>query len=220
VFRDAYDADTHVVLLTANGDSFSVGGDFSWFEDCIENPELWRQAIRDGEQIIEGILNLEKPIVAKLPGDAIGGGATYSLFCDIIVAPEDAKIGDPHVKAGLTAGDGGAVIWPLLTSINKAKELLMRGSIISAAKAEDLGLVNHAVPADELDATVDEIIEDLANGPQLATRYTKMAVNDHIEFAVTNILRESLAMEGITQVHRDHEEAVQAFLSDRRPDFE
>lgn len=219
VFREAHDSDARIVLLTGNGDAFSVGGDFDWFQDCIEDPQKWREAMSDGEDIIRDIVNIEKPVVAKLNGDAIGGGATYALFCDIVVASQDARIGDPHVRAGLAAGDGGAIIWPLLTSINKAKELLMTGELLSAEEALELGVINYAVPASDLDDKTDEIIDELAAGPQLAIRYTKMSVNNWVEFGINNIFRESLALEAVTQQHEDHRQAVEDFRNKRRPNY-
>lgn len=219
VFKESQDSDARVVLLTGNGDTFSVGGDFEWFQDCIDDPQKWRDAMSDGEDIIKDIINIEKPVIAKLNGDAIGGGATYALFCDIVVASEDARIGDPHVKAGLAAGDGGAVIWPLLTGINKAKELLMTGRLLSAQEALEMGVVSHAVPETDLDEKTDEIINELASGPQLAIRYTKMAVNGWVELGLNNIFRESLALEAVTQQHEDHRQAVEDFRNKRQPNY-
>ena len=91
---------------------------------------------------------------ARLNGHAIGLGATLALFCDVIIAAEHAKIGDPHVNAGLVAGDGGAVIWPQLVGFARAKEYLLTGDLMSATEAERIGLINHVVAADELDAKV------------------------------------------------------------------
>jgi enoyl-CoA hydratase len=91
--------------------------------------------------------------------------------------------------------------------------------LVSAEEAEDIGLINYAVAPDELDDRVDEMIDKLASRPQIAVRYTKKAVNNWVEEAVNDILTESLALEGISQTHADHEEAVTAFLEDREPDF-
>ena len=97
---------------------------------------------QSGRRILHNMLWVEQPIVCALNGVAAGLGATIALFCDIIYASDQARIGDTHVKAGLVAGDGGAVIWPLLVGVAKAKELLMTGDIIDAAEAERIGLVN------------------------------------------------------------------------------
>jgi enoyl-CoA hydratase len=222
VFKDAYESDTRVVLLTGNGDAFSAGGDLDFMKERVENPEKhpFTRSLREAEEIIEDIINLEKPIIAKVNGHATGLGATIALFCDIVYADEDAKIGDPHVNVGLVAGDGGAVIWPLLTDIHKAKELLMTGDLVTATEAEELGLVNYAVPSEELDDRVDEMIDKLATGPQTAIRYTKVALNEWLHLGVSNILRESLAFEYISQQDPDHEEAINAFLEDRQPEYE
>lgn len=221
VFRDAYESDTRVVVLTGNGNVFSAGGDIEGMKTRIENPRHrpFTESLREGETIIRDIINLEKPLIAKVNGHATGLGATLALFCDLVYMEEDAKIGDPHVNVGYVAGDGGAVIWPLLTNVHKAEELLMTGELISASEAEEIGLINYVVAPKQLDDRVDEMIDNLATGPQLAMRYTKMAINNWIEDGVNNILRESLALEGISSHQPDHEEAVDAFLEERTPNF-
>jgi enoyl-CoA hydratase len=132
---------------------------------------------------------------------------------------DDARIGDPHVKVALAAADGGAVIWPLLTSMNKAKEYLLTGDLMSAEEAVDLGLVNYAVPPEELDERTDEMVEKLATGSQTAIRYTKKTLNAWLEFGNNLALTRGLALEATGQQHPDHEEAVEAFLEKRRPNF-
>lgn len=219
VFGEAYETDARVVVLTGKGDAFSAGGDVNWMKHNIENPENFQRTMREGEQIVEDIVNLEKPIIAKVNGDATGLGATLALFCDIVMMSEDARIGDPHVKVALVAGDGGAVIWPLLTSLNKAKELLMTGDLVSAEEAGELGLANHVVPANELDERTDEMIDKLASGPQPAIQYTKKTLNSWLQLGNNLALTEGIALEAVGQQHPDHEEAVDAFLESRRPNF-
>jgi len=119
-------------------------------------------------------------MICALNGVAAGLGATIALFCDIIYASDQARIGDTHVRAGLVAGDGGAVIWPLLVGVSKAKELLMTGDIIDAHEAERIGLVNKVVPHDELMPAVMESAQRLAGGPALAIRGTKHTLNKRI----------------------------------------
>ncbi|MFT4949204.1 MAG: enoyl-CoA hydratase [Natronomonas sp.] len=219
VFRDAYHADARVVVLTGNGKAFSAGGDVGWMRESIENPETFRETMREGETIIKDITDLEKPLVAKVNGDATGLGATLALFADITVMAESARIGDPHVSVGLVAGDGGAVIWPLLTSMHTAKEMLMTGDLVDAAEAERMGLANYAVPEGELDAKVEELTGKLANGPQAAIRYTKKALNSWVELGNDLALQRGLSLEAVSQQHPDHDEAVDAFLNERRPEF-
>lgn len=221
VFEDAYESDTRVVVLSGKGKAFSAGGDINFMKERIENPHEhpFKRSMREGEKIVRDMLQVEKPIIAEVNGHATGLGATVALFCDIVVANEEAKIGDPHVSVALAAGDGGAVIWPLLTDMHTAKEMLMTGRLVTGAEAKEMGLVNYALPKEEVSSKVEELVDELATGPQTAIRYTKMALNGWLELGVNNILRESLALEGVSQRQPDHEAAVDAFLEDREPLF-
>jgi enoyl-CoA hydratase/carnithine racemase len=105
----------------------------------------------EARRIVFRMLECDKPIIARVNGHAVGLGAMIALLCDIIIAAEDAKIGDPHVNAGLVAADGGALLWPQLIGFARAKEYLFTGDLMTAAEAERIGLINHVVPADQLD---------------------------------------------------------------------
>ena len=171
-------------------------------------------------RMIQNMLEVNQPIIAALNGDAVGLGATIALFCDIIIAAENARIGDTHVRVGLVAGDGGAVIWPLLVGVHRAKELLMTGRLISATEAERIGLINRVVPQGEALAAAHELAEELANGPALAIRWTKASVNKLIRERMNLILDTSLAFEALTVTTEDHREAAQAWMEKRKPDFQ
>ncbi len=214
------DPDSDVIVLTGAGRAFCAGGDMTWFQEMIDQPEKFRAIVPDAKRIIFGLLELEKPIVCRMNGAAAGLGASIALLCDIIVADETARIGDPHVSMGLVAGDGGAIIWPQLIGYARAKELLMTGALISARDAADMGLINHAVTADELDAKTDEIVDKLANGAKWAIRWTKTAVNLPLRELATKITDAAVAYEILTNMHPDHQEAVTAFLEKRAPDFQ
>ena len=104
------------------------------------------------------ILDCRQPVIAKLNGAAAGLGATLALYCDIIMAADTARIGDPHVKVGLTAGDGGSGIWPYLIGFARAREFLYTGEMLTAERAADMGLINRCVrqrrnPRDPVDQT-------------------------------------------------------------------
>ena len=149
----------------------------------------------------------------------MGLGATLALFCDVTFMADSAKIGDPHVSIGLVAGDGGAVIWPQLIGFAKAKELLMTGELLDAAKAESIGLVNHCVPAAELDSAVDAFCDRLLAGATLAIRWTKITVNVELKRIAHALMDTGLAYEALTAQSRDHAEAVAAFGQKRAPKF-
>jgi enoyl-CoA hydratase len=170
------------------------------------------------EKTLDGIIDLQKPLVAKVNGDATGFGGTIAMLSDIAIASKDARLGDPHVGLGISA-PVGPMLWPLLTDLHTAKWYLMSGELLSASKAAEIGLINEAVPADELDDVVADRIHTLASGPQSAIMYTKIATNNWLRWAANNMLRESILFEGISQGHADHEEAVSAFIDKREANF-
>src|SRR6185503_9495337 len=110
-------------------------------------------------------------------GAAAGLGATIALMCDVIIAADTAVIGDPHVRMGFVAGDGGAVIWPQLIGYARAKQYLLTGDAITGEEAAQIGLVNFAYPAEELDAAVDAFAQKLAAGARRAVQWTKATIN-------------------------------------------
>jgi enoyl-CoA hydratase len=220
VFTDAArDPDSDVVVLTGAGRAFSAGGDIAWMQDAIDDPASFERTAVEGKQIVFSLLDCEKPVVAKVNGAAIGLGATMALFADVIFAAEDAKIADPHIRVGLVAGDGGAVIWPQLIGYARAKEYLMTGDSLTAAEAARIGLINHAVPAAELDQRVDDFTRRLVAGPRQAIRWTKTAVNIGLKQLAHGIMDVGLSYELITNSSADHQEAVSAFRDKRRPVF-
>ncbi len=213
------DPDSDIIVLTGAGKAFCAGGDMDWFQDMIDDPAKFRGIAPDAKRIINGLLELEKPIVCRLNGAAAGLGASIALLCDIIIADETALIGDPHVKVGLVAGDGGAVIWPQLIGFARAKEMLMTGDMISAKDAAAMGLINHAVPADQLDAKVDEIVGKLLANPRWAVRWTKTAVNLTLRDIATRVSDAAIAYEMLTNMTADRQEAVKSFVERRKPDY-
>ena len=174
---------------------------------------------QSGRRILHNMMWVEQPIVCALNGVAAGLGATIALFCDIIYASDQARIGDTHVKAGLVAGDGGAVIWPLLIGVAKAKELLMTGDIVDAAEAERIGLVNKVVPHDQLMAEAKGLAKRLANGPAMAIRGTKHAINKKVWNDLNLALDMGLALEERSSRHPDHHEAARSFVEKRPPEY-
>ena len=178
IFYDVQlDEQADVIVITGAGSAFSAGGDINWLASLRQASSAGHLGSVDVKKIVFGLLDLEKPIIARIPGPCLGLGATIALLCDVIYAAESASIGDPHVRVGLAAGDGGAVIWPQLVGNARAKEYLLTGDMLSAHEAERIGLINHAVPDEELDRHVYDLAERLANGATKAIRWTKTVVN-------------------------------------------
>jgi enoyl-CoA hydratase len=173
----------------------------------------------DGRRVIENLLDVEQPIVAAINGDALGFAANVALLCDVTVAAETAKLADTHVSIGVVAGDGGAVIWPLLIGPNRAKELLMLGDSLTGADAAKIGLVNYAVPEAEVLPKARELVQRLADGPKWAIRWSKLAVNKWLKQQANLIMDAGLAYEAVTLTAQDHKEALQALRENREPNY-
>jgi enoyl-CoA hydratase len=215
--ESALDPDFDVAVLTGAGRAFSAGGDMDAMLENIADPAGFK--LHYSKRLIMGLLDYPKPIIAKVNGHAIGLGATVALFCDVTFAAEHAKIGDPHVLMGLSAGDGGAIIWPQLIGFARAREHLMTGDPLSAPRAAELGLINYAVPADQLDAAVEAFAQRLVNGALKAISATKLTVNLGLKQVASAMIDASLAYEHLTIYSKDHAEAVQAFVDKRKPAF-
>jgi enoyl-CoA hydratase/carnithine racemase len=214
----AIDKDFDVVILTGKGRAFSAGGDIEeWMLPNVQDPGSAEPILP--KRTVFALLDFPKPILAKLNGHAIGLGATIALYCDVIFAAEHAKIADPHVRVGLSAGDGGAIIWPQLIGYAKAREYLMTGEFVPAPKAEQIGLINYCLPADELDAAVDAFARKLLKGAMKAIVATKMTVNLGLRQIATAVMDASIGYELLTVHSRDHAEAVHAFIEKREPNF-
>ncbi|MBW8785682.1 MAG: enoyl-CoA hydratase/isomerase family protein [Novosphingobium sp.] len=214
------DPDAHVVVFTGAGDSFSAGGDIKAIHGSLPDHEAWVFSILEARDILYGIVDLDRPVIAKVNGNAIGLGASLALFCDLVFARDTAKIADPHVGIGLVAGDGGSVIWPALIGYARAKRYLLTGDAITGAEAAAIGLVTEALPADELDARVQQFAERLANGAGMAIRMTKKSVNMDLRQKLDAMIEAQLGYETMTRYSADHREALEAFLAKRKPSFQ
>ena len=215
------DPDVDVVILTGAGEkAFSAGGDPAHMQAMIDDERLWRQTVVEARRIIWRFLECDVPIVARVNGAAVGFGATLALACDVVVAVEDALIGDPHVHAGLVCGDGGALFGPQLVGSSRARELLFTGELITAQQAAALGLVNHVVPRAELDAKVLEIARKIRAGASRAIRLTKQLLNVPLRQQAHGLMDLGMASETLSQHTRDHAEAVAAMREKRKAKFE
>jgi enoyl-CoA hydratase len=220
LFSDvADDPETNVLVLTGTGRAFSAGGNIDEMIYCLDHPEQFHKNAVRGEHHLYNIMNCPKPVIAKVNGAAIGLGATLALYCDIVVAASRAKIADPHVQLALSAGDGGAIIWPALMGFAKAKAYLFTGDPVTGEEAERLGLIYRAVPAEELDEFTDNLAQRIANGAPKAIQYTKLSANIALKALCEATLHQSFEMELRSSRTKDHREAVHAFREKRAPQF-
>jgi len=213
------DPDANVVILTGTGNAFSAGGDIAQMKANLEDRARWNESMGEARRILVNLLDLDRPVIARINGHAVGLGATLALFCDVTIALDTAKIADPHVKVGLVAGDGGSLIWPILAGHARTRLLLLSGEAITGARAAEIGLVTEACNAETLDARVNAIAEDLAGGAAVAIRGTKRALNLVLRQQLEAVIDAHLGLETMSYLSQDHREAVTAFVEKRSPVF-
>lgn len=213
------DLGSDVILLSGAGRAFSAGGDFDHMEYNARNPQYFDHEARQAKRIVLTMLDIDKPVICRMNGHAVGLGATVALLCDVIFAADTARIGDPHVGIGLVAGDGGAVVWAQRIGLTRAKEYLLSGELLTAPKAAEIGLINHSLPADELDAAVDAFCDKLLGGAMMAIRYTKILTNLELKRVATAVMDAGIAYESLTVRSADHLEGIAALREKRKPNF-
>jgi enoyl-CoA hydratase len=213
------DPESDVILLTSAGRAFSAGGDLDHMENNARNPHLFDHEVAQAKRIVLTMLDIEKPVICQMNGHAVGLGATVVLLCDIIFAADSAKIGDPHVGIGLVAGDGGAIIWAQRIGLTRAKEYLLTGELLTAAKAAEIGLINHALPAEQLETAVEAFCQRLLDGASMAIRLTKKLMNSELKRIAATVLDDGLGYESLTVRSNDHLEGIAALREKRAPKF-
>jgi enoyl-CoA hydratase len=205
------DKSVKAIVLTGAGRGFCSGGDQKAADtDAPPSPT------RGGRHLIRNMLEVEVPIIAAVNGVAVGLGATLALMCDMIYASPSARFADTHVNAGVVAGDGGAIIWPLLLGPVRAKHYLMTGAFVSAEEALSMGMINKVVEGEKLLEEAVQYAELLASGPRDAVIWTKYSVNKILKQYVHLVLDTSLTLETLTYNSPERKEAVASFAEKRK----
>ncbi len=211
------DDSVRVVVITGAGDkAFIAGADIAEFAG--------RTAISQREIMLErGLFNavdtFPKPIIAMVNGYCLGGGCEVALACDIRVASEIASFGQPEINLGIIPGGGGTQRLPRLVGEGKAMEMILTGEIIDAQTAFNLGLVNHVVPADQLEIKTMEIANRIAEKSPIALRLAKEAIKLASRSNLDEGLRREVDLFALCFSSADKAEGVAAFLEKRKPEF-
>jgi enoyl-CoA hydratase/carnithine racemase len=218
-FEDARD-DVAIrgVILTGAGDkAFVAGADIGELAQSTAIDA--EQGSRFGQQVLDLIENLGKPVVAAVNGFALGGGLETAMACTIRLAAPHAKFGQPEVKLGLLPGGGGTQRLPRLVGKGRALQLLLTGGTIGADEAYRIGLVNEVVPASDLIPRAEAILNEIAaNGP-IAIRLTLEATNQGMETSQEEGLVLEASYFGLLAGTEDKKEGTTAFLEKRAPQF-
>ena len=215
------DPGVRCVILTGVGRAFSTGGDVRAMARLLEDEDVagFEALVRAGAGVVRTIAGMRTPVIAAVNGIAAGAGACLAIACDLRVASESASIGFAFMRVGLLPDWGGTYFLPRIVGPNVAAELFYTGEMISAARAERMGLFNRVVPAADLDAAARALAGQIAARPVLAVGRTKEALRRSLDAT----LEEILELETRSQVEAfrspDAREGVTAFLEKRAPRF-
>jgi len=216
---DALDKSTEsrVLVITGAGDkAFIAGADINEFEG---RTALTQREAMKGLRIFMAIEEFPKPVIAMINGFCLGGGLELALACDIRIASDTAKLGQPEINLGVIPGGGGTQRLTRLVGEGTAMELILTGDAIDAAHAKEIGLVNNVVPAADLRNTVVSLATRIADKSPIALRMAKDAVKSAARMSLREGLERETDLFCLTFGSEDKVEGVRAFLEKRKPDF-
>ncbi len=220
---EAHESDDAVrcVVITGVGRAFSTGGDIRFMAELIEaeDRERFEGLVRIGAEVVRCIDSMSKPVIAAINGPAAGAGACLALACDLRVAGESASIGFTFSRVGLHPDWGGSYFLPRLVGATLAAELLYTGGMMSAERAERVGLVNRVVPASELENTARGLAGQIAAGPAGVLAATKRSLRRSLQGTLDELLEMETAAQMEAFDSPDFREGITAFLEKRTPRF-
>ena len=212
------DDDVHSVILTGAGDKAFIAG-----ADIAELAKIGavqaERSSRFGQDVLNLIETLGKPVVAAVNGFALGGGCETAMACTIRIAVEHARFGQPEVKIGMLPGGGGTQRLPRLVGKGRALQLILTGDTIDAHEAHRIGLVNEVVSAADLLPRAETILRQIAANAPLAVRFAIQATNKGLEAGPTEGMALEASYFGICAASEDKKEGTSAFFEKRQPTF-
>jgi enoyl-CoA hydratase/carnithine racemase len=218
-FEDARDdtAIRGVILTGAGNKAFIAGADISELAHVAAFEA--EQSSRFGQEVLDLIENLGKPVIAAVNGFALGGGCETAMACTIRLAVDTAKFGQPEVTLGLVPGGGGTQRLPRLVGKGRALQLILSGEMISAQEAYRIGLVNEVVPAADLITRAEAILKKIASNAPIAVKFALEAANKGTETSQGEGLLLEACFFGLCAATEDKKEGTTAFLEKRAPQF-
>lgn len=213
----ASDESILVVIITGAGRSFIAGADISSMSN-MDASEGGKFGLK-GANLMRKIENLPKPVIAAVNGYALGGGCELALSCDIRVASEKAKFGQPEVTLGITPGFSGSVRLPSIVGVARAKELIFTGKVIDAQEALNMNLVNKVVSSENLMDEAISIAQIIVKNSPIALKYSKESINMSRDMATEAAIKVENNFFALCFSSDDQKEGMQAFLDKRKPEF-
>lgn len=206
-----------VLIISGEGKAFVAGADIEEMEG--KTADEGKEFGKLGNDILRSIETLEIPVIAAVNGFALGGGCELAMACDIRIASEKAKFGQPEVGLGITPGFGGTQRLARLVGTAKAKELIFTARIIKSQEAERIGLVNKVVKPEELEDAAMEMARQIASKGKIAVKYSKEAINKGLEVDIETAITIEENLFGLCFASEDQKEGMTAFLEKRNPNF-
>lgn len=222
--RVQVDPDARVFVLSAEGTSFSAGGNI---KDMHDKKGIFgggtagtrRGYIEGIQRIPKALYGLEIPSIAAVQGPAIGAGCDLALYCDITICSSEARFGETFINVGIIPGDGGAWILPRRVGLQRAAELTFTGRIVGGEEAAEIGLALECVEPDALMARVLDLAETIATRPPVTARMIKTLFRQSLSSHLHDFLDNCAAMQAICHSTEDHMEAVSSILEKRKPSY-
>ena len=216
----AADDSVRVVVVTGAGSAFCAGADLKEVLASKDLPPGEPDMLdRVCDKVMNPLRDFPKPVIAALNGITMAGGLELAMCCDIVLASEDARIGDAHANFGVYPGAGGAAVLPRLIPHNVAKYLLFTGKTLSAQEMKDYGLVNEVVPASKLEQAATELAELIATKSPIALRRMKEVANASLDKSRDAALEHEQVMMRKHERSFDMAEGLRAFSEKRNPTF-
>ena len=215
----AADSSVHCVVLRGAGPMFSSGMDLASLNALAEAPEHLRAFRRECIDAWNLAEEMTKPTVCAIHGACLGGAMELALACDLRVIAADAVVGLPETRIGLIPDVGGSSRLPAVVGLGRAKELIMTGKIIGGEEAERIGLANRVAPADELDAAVQTLVDELLACAPVAVGLAKRVMDASAKPALSTTLELEVALQERCAATADYAEGAAAFRDKRQPEF-
>ena len=208
-----------VVTLSGEGRAFCAGADLRTVQELSPDPKKWEEFIRLWHRAFNRIEALPMPVIAGVHGMALAGGLELTMVADLVIADEEAKLGDQHANFGLVAGGGGTQRLPRLIGLRRAEEMMLLGHWLSAREALEWGLINRVVPAGQLREKLNEVAGQVAALSGSANRTVKMLANRGLDLPLADGLELEIRAVGEHMRSADAREGLSAFVEKRKPKF-